>query len=531
MREILEAMTSNRFKGVLTGFLITSLIQSSSATTVMVVSFVNAGLLNLVEAIGVIMGANIGTTLTAWLISIFGFKFKIATIALPIIAIGFPMLFFSSNRWKSTGEVFIGFALLFMGLDELKNAVPDLRENPEMLEFLSAFTGKGILSTLFFVVVGTLLTIVVQSSSAAMALTLTLVFKGVIPYDVAAAIVLGENIGTTITANLAALVANVHAKRAARAHFIFNVFGVTWMVIAFPWFLKLIDVMWMPVQNLVFSLNPGAELNEQELKLSLFHSMFNIVNVLILFWFATIIAKVVTKMVPSKGDDLEFHLEFIGRGLVQTPEISLEQVEKEMLKFAKLNRDGIRAVNELINETERRAQNQLLEKIQQYEEITDRLELEIGKFLAQLSKLELSEDASEKVQSFLSAVNHLEEVGDVFYRMSLAVERKIEKKIWFDQSQRNELTAMFELVMKMNELVIRNIEVPKDKVEIAAANKMEKELNEMRDHLRSRNFKKIEKGKLKFETALIHNDLISGYEKIGDNLFHATESLAGVNLE
>jgi len=531
MREILEAMTSNRFKGVLTGFLITSLIQSSSATTVMVVSFVNAGLLNLVEAIGVIMGANIGTTLTAWLISIFGFKFKIATIALPIIAIGFPMLFFSSNRWKSTGEVFIGFALLFMGLDELKNAVPDLRENPEMLEFLSAFTGKGILSTLFFVVVGTLLTIVVQSSSAAMALTLTLVFKGVIPYDVAAAIVLGENIGTTITANLAALVANVHAKRAARAHFIFNVFGVTWMVIAFPWFLKLIDVMWMPVQNLVFSLNPGAELNEQELKLSLFHSMFNIVNVLILFWFATIIAKVVTKMVPSKGDDLEFHLEFIGRGLVQTPEISLEQVEKEMLKFAKLNRDGIRAVNELINETERRAQNQLLEKIQQYEEITDRLELEIGKFLAQLSKLELSEDASEKVQSFLSAVNHLEEVGDVFYRMSLAVERKIEKKIWFDQSQRNELTAMFELVMKMNELVIRNIEVPKDKVEIAAANKMEKELNEMRDHLRSRNFKKIEKGKLKLETALIHNDLISGYEKIGDNLFHATESLAGVNLE
>lgn len=531
MREILEAMTSNRFKGVLTGFLITSLIQSSSATTVMVVSFVNAGLLNLIEAIGVIMGANIGTTITAWLISIFGFKFKIATIALPIIAIGFPMLFFSSNRWKSTGEVFIGFALLFMGLDELKNAVPDLRENPEMLEFLSAFTGKGILSTLFFVVVGTLLTIVVQSSSAAMALTLTLVFKGVIPYDVAAAIVLGENIGTTITANLAALVANVHAKRAARAHFIFNVFGVTWMVVAFPWFLKLIDVMWMPVQDLVLSLNPGAELNEQELKLSLFHSMFNIVNVLILFWFATIIAKVVTKMVPSKGDDLEFHLEFIGRGLVQTPEISLEQVEKEMLKFAKLNRDGIRAVNELINETERRAQNQLLEKIKQYEEITDRLELEIGKFLAQLSKLELSEGASEKVQSFLSAVNHLEEVGDVFYRMSLAVERKIEKKIWFDQSQRNELTAMFELVMKMNELVIRNIEVPKDKVEIAAANKMEKELNEMRDKLRSRNFKKIEKGKLKLETALIHNDLISGYEKIGDNLFHTTESLAGVNLE
>ncbi|MEP1891836.1 MAG: Na/Pi symporter, partial [Cyclobacteriaceae bacterium] len=231
MRKILSSMTSNRFKGVLTGFLITGLVQSSSATTVLVVSFVNAGLLSLVESVGVIMGANIGTTITAWLISIVGFKVKIANYALPIIAVSFPLLFFSRDRIKSWGEVFIGFALLFMGLAYLKDAVPDLKSNPEILEFLSHYTDMGFLSILLFVGIGTFLTVIVQSSSAAMALTLVMANNGWIPFELAAAMVLGENIGTTITANLAAIVGNVHAKRAAFAHFIFNIFGVVWIII------------------------------------------------------------------------------------------------------------------------------------------------------------------------------------------------------------------------------------------------------------------------------------------------------------
>ena len=241
MRQILSAMTSNRIKGVITGFTLTGLVQSSSATTVMVVSFVNAGLLSLTESIGVIMGANIGTTITAWLISIVGFKVKIAAVALPIIAFGFPLLFVSKSKVKAWGEVLIGFALLFIGLSELKGAVPDLKANPQILEFLSAYTDMGVLSVLLFVGIGTLITVIVQSSSAAMALTLVMANQGWIPFELAAAMVLGENIGTTITANLAAMIGNIHAKRAARAHFIFNVFGEEWMVVLFSFFINGID--------------------------------------------------------------------------------------------------------------------------------------------------------------------------------------------------------------------------------------------------------------------------------------------------
>jgi len=256
LRRILSAMTSARFLGLGTGFLITCLIQSSSATTVMVVSFVNAGLLSLTESIGVIMGANIGTTITAWLVSLFGFKFKIAHFALPILAFGFPMIFSNKAKLKSWGEFIIGFALLFMGLDALKDSVPDIKGNPEAVAFIADFANMGLLSTLLFVLIGTILTIVVQSSSAAMAITLVLCNQGVIPLDVAAAIVLGENIGTTITANLAAAVANIHAKRAAIGHLIFNVFGVVWVIIFFDPFLQLIKYMWIPFHNMLQSINP-----------------------------------------------------------------------------------------------------------------------------------------------------------------------------------------------------------------------------------------------------------------------------------
>jgi len=241
MRSILSSMTSNRVKGVFTGFAITSLVQSSSATTVLVVSFVNAGLLSLTESIGVIMGANIGTTITAWLISIVGFKVKIATYALPIIALGFPLMFFNKEKLRSWGEVIVGFALLFLGLAYLKDSVPDLKSNPEILEVLSRYTDLGFLSTLIFVGIGTLVTLIVQSSSAAMALTLVMANNGWIPFELAAAMVLGENIGTTVTANLAALIANVHAKRAALAHFIFNIFGVIWIIILLNPALRFID--------------------------------------------------------------------------------------------------------------------------------------------------------------------------------------------------------------------------------------------------------------------------------------------------
>lgn len=378
LREILSGMTRNRYLGVFTGFLITCLVQSSSATTVMVVSFANAGLLNLVESIGVIMGANIGTTITAWLIAFFGFKIKISAFALPIIAIGFPMMFAKRSTTRYFSEVLIGFALLFLGLDALKNSVPYLNSNPEFLNFLASFTGYGILSTLLFVSIGTLITVIVQSSSAAMALTLTLLFNDVITFEIAAAMVLGENIGTTITANLAAIVANVHAKRAARAHLIFNIFGVTWLVLIFPIFLDLIAYIWDPFQRSLEHIIPNLGESESELKLSLFHTVFNLINTLLMLGFIPAIARFVTKIVPAKSiEDEAYNLEYIGTGAMVNTEASILEAKKELLKFGKLVKKMTIFVSELLVETDTKKFKQSLTRIKNYEEITDKIESEI----------------------------------------------------------------------------------------------------------------------------------------------------------
>lgn len=532
MREILEAMTSNRVFGLITGFLVTALVQSSSATTVMIVSFVNAGLLSLVESIGVIMGANIGTTVTAWLISILGFKVKISALALPIIAIGFPMLFSSRPRLNSWAQVLIGFALLFMGLDELKHAVPDLKSNPQMLSFLQHYADLGYLSTFIFIIVGTVLTLVVQSSSAAMALTLVMCNEGWIPYELAAAMVLGENIGTTITANLAALVGNVHAKRAAAAHFIFNVFGVTWMFMAFPFFLKGISYYMGNFMNMYPSAE-SANYNPEHIPiaLSIFHTSFNLLNVLLLIWFVPFIAKTVIRIIPSKGDDEDFSLEFIGRGLVKTPDLSLVEVENEILKFAQLNRKGVQKISDLIEETEYRAQQKLIKKIKEYEDHTDLIELKVGEFLMELTKLEISDAGSARIQSFLSVVNHMESIGDVYYQMSRTVEQKIEKKVWFEESQRVDLREMRDLVFESMKLMRATIKLDPSKIDLTQAIALEKSINEKRDLLRAKNFKRVEKRKTSLEAGLIYMDLLSGYEKIADHVIHVSQALRGDHLD
>lgn len=326
MRSILAAMTSNRVKGIFTGFLITAVIQSSSATTVMVISFVNAGLLSLAESVGVIMGANIGTTVTAWLISILGFKVKMSAIAIPLIGLGFPLLFSTNAKRKSIGELIIGFSLLFIGLQYLKESVPDIKSNPEIFNFLGEYINMGYLSLLIFLFVGTLLTIVIQSSSATMALTLVLCFNGLIPFEMAAAMVLGENIGTTITANLAALVANVSAKRAARAHLLFNTFGVIWILILFHPFINIIN--WLVIE--MGAESPLTNPSSIPIALSLFHTIFNVANVLILAWFAPVIVKIVEKIVPDKNTDEEFRLKYINVGTFSTSELSILQAQEEI---------------------------------------------------------------------------------------------------------------------------------------------------------------------------------------------------------
>jgi phosphate:Na+ symporter len=528
MRSILSKMTSNRFLGVATGFLITALLQSSSATTVMIVSFVNAGLLSLVESIGVIMGANVGTTITAWLISLLGFKVKISAIALPIIAIGFPMMFSSKSNIKSWAEVLIGFALLFMGLDELKHAVPNLKENPEFLSFLASYADMGVVSTLMFIGVGTILTLVVQSSSAAMALTLVMCYEGYIPFELAAAMVLGENIGTTITANLAAMVGNVHAKRAARAHFIFNIFGVIWMIIAFRFFITTIDTYMinnMGISPLNFDMeNPVAI----PLGLSIFHTVFNILNMLFLVGFVPLISRVVVKMQPSKGEvDEEFHLEHIGTGLMQTAELSVLEAKKEVIKFGSITSRLFGMIPNLLKETDSKKFGKQMARIRKYEDITDRMEVEIADYLAKASQGEMSDSASVKVRSMISMINDMERIGDICYQLSITIERKNEQKTSFTPEIITSLEEMMSAVQNALEIMSGNLTSDYSQVTITDANEAEIIINKMRDRLRKEYLQKIEKGEFKIQTGMIYNNLIHSLEKVGDHVHNITEAITG----
>lgn len=528
LRRILGAMTSTRFLGVATGFLITCLVQSSSASTVMVVSFVNAGLLSLTEAIGVIMGANIGTTTTAWLVSLFGFKFKIAAIALPILAIGFPMIFSNKNKLKSWGEFIIGFALLFMGLDALKHAVPDIKNNPEAVAFIADFANMGVFSTLLFILIGTLLTIVVQSSSAAMAITLVLCNQGVIPLDVAAAIVLGENIGTTITANLAAAVANIHAKRAAIAHFIFNVFGVVWMVILFHPFLHIVEVAWKPFHNMLQSISPEFAKSDVEMQLSLFHTLFNIINTFLLVWFVNRIAKIVTKIIPSKGEaDEEYNLEYISTGIMATPDMSILEAQKEVAKFGKLVQRMHGFLRSLITTTNNKEISKTLARIKKYEDITDRLEAEVADYLAKVAEGEMSETSSIRVRGMLRIIGNLERMGDIYYQMSKGIERKNEEKTYFTPDQREHLLNMFELVENALDNMNKNLNSNYSDVTLLKAIELEDAINKYRKTIRKEHFVSVEKGEYNFKSAAIYADLFNSLEKIGDHAINVSEGITG----
>jgi phosphate:Na+ symporter len=523
MRQILGAMTSNRYKGVFTGFLITALIQSSSATTVMVVSFVNAGLINLVESIGVIMGANIGTTVTAWIISLIGFKVKIASYALPIIAIGAPLLFASKSKNRAWGEVLIGFALLFMGLAALKSAVPDLKSNPEILDFLQHYADMGYLSILLFVVIGTIITLVVQSSSAAMAITLVMANQGWISFDIAAAMVLGENIGTTITANLAAMIANVQAKRAARAHFIFNISGVIWMLILFVPFINGISTYMLSTTGS----SPLVEATAIPIGLSIFHTTFNIINTSLMVWFVPQIARLVTKMVPSKGDDDEFHLEFIGVNIMSTPEISILEARKEIAKFAKVTTKMSEFTRVLISKKQHKSRKKMMDKIKQYEEITDRMEVEIATFLAKVAEGNISEESSFKIRALLSNINDMERIGDIFYQISLTIQRQLESEQWFSKEQIDNLLKIYGVLDEALNIMQDNLNSDYSKVTIDAALNKEREINAMRSELRREYLKKVEKGEYHVKDALHYIELIAGCEKVGDHVINVSEGITG----
>ena len=525
MRKILSAMTSNRFLGVLTGFLVTTIIQSSSATTVMVVSFVNAGLMSLVESIGVIMGANIGTTVTGWIITLFGFKVKISAYALPMIGLGLPLIFSKNASRRSWGEFLVGFALLFLGLEYLKGSVPNIKENPEILSFLQNYTELGFGSTIIFLFIGTLLTIVIQSSSATMALTFVMCNQGWIPFHLAAAMVMGENIGTTITANLAAAVGNVSAKRAARVHLLFNVLGVVWMLLIFNRFVGGIDYF----VSQKMGVSPTLSVAAIPTALSIFHTSFNVLNVLIFIWFVPVFEKIVIKMVPSSdNEDEEFRLKFITTGMLSTSELSILQARKEVHWFAQITQKMFDMVQKLITLEKDAKFNKKFARIEKYEGISDNVELEIANYLAQVNQGRLSDVGRKRVRAMLKVVNDLESIGDSNYNLARSMVRMRNSGIKFSEGIMTKLELMFSLVDEAIEVMIKNLDDNSENVDIQKAKLVEMEINSYRNQLKVEHLDNIKNGIYTYEAGIIFNDIFSECEKLGDYIINVSEALAEV---
>ncbi|MBI1305183.1 MAG: Na/Pi cotransporter family protein [Bacteroidetes bacterium] len=517
LRQLLSTMTYNRYIGVLSGFLITALVQSSSATTVMTVSFVNAGLLTLIESAGVMMGANIGTTITGWLVSIFGFKVSVSDYALLILAIGAPMLFIRRSSAKGWANAIIGFAILFMGLGLMKDSVPDLEHNSKIIALFTQFKGNPFLGRVMFVILGTLVTVVLQSSSATMALTLTLVSKGIIPFDVAAAMILGENIGTTITAEIASLIGNVHAKRSARIHSMFNIIGVSWMIFLMPLFLKAI----VSVLELDLSDAEGSTIG-----LAAFHTVFNATNVLLTIGFVPWLVKLATITVPSKGEEDEvFKLEYISRGITHTPELSILEAKKEVHKFGTLTLRMSHMVKELLNSTNPKDQKRLIKKLVKYEEITDKMEAEIASYLSKISADDLSQRTSEDLRAMLSIINDLERIGDIYYEMTRTIERKIDHKIWFHQKQRDSLNKLFIVVDESIQIMLNNLQADIDDLDKNKAINKEGEINKLRDKIRRSHLKSMETKEYNIQAGMIYSNLFASLERVGDHVINVTEAL------
>lgn len=522
LRGFLSAMTSNPFKGVMTGLGITSIIQSSSATTVMVVSFVNAGLLTLAQAIGVIMGANIGTTVTAWLVSWLGFKADISILAIPLMALGFLFSNSKRNQRQNIGEIIVGFCLLFLGLSFMKESVPDLNETPQVLEFVKTWSSYGFGSVLIFLAFGTGLTLVLQSSSATMALTLIMLSMGWIPFDMACAMVLGENIGTTITANIAASIGNTQAKRAAMSHTIFNLFGVCWALIFFKPFLSLVEAI-------IDAFGVTDPSTSALYGLSMLHTLFNTINTLILIWFVKYIEKAVIWIIrPAKNQDSEaFRLKYISAGPLATPELASEQALDEIIHFAQISRNGLGYIKQIVEEKASDKFDELDKKLVKYEEISDRIEYEIASFLNDVSKEKISETTSVKIKAMYKIIGELESLGDSGSAISRILSRRNAHKKTFDEDTIKKLQEMIGLVDCAYEVMIDNLmKAKKSSVEdISNAYNAENHINALRNKLRDREIESIETGEKNYQTSVYYMDIVNELERMGDFIINISEDL------
>ena len=524
LRTVLKVMTANRILGVFTGFVTTVLIQLSSVTSVMVVSFVNAGLLSLRQSISMLMGANIGTTLKAILFSWLGFAaMDIHLFALPVIGLAFPLLFFKGKQTKAIGEFMVGFAILFLGLEFLKDVMP--LPTADGASVLGGLANMGILSVLLFTGLGMLFAMVVQSSSVALAATMVLCQHGIIGYEMAAATVLGMNVGTTVTANLAALVANVWARRAARAHFVIKAIGVTWALLLFGPYLSLIDGYVIRFHGA----SPYTDPNVLVWALTYLHISFNVLNTLLLIGFVPQLEKLVTRMVPTRTEaDEEYRLEYIDDPVMAlSPELSLIEARKEISKFGRLAASMSGMLNQLLVSTNEQERIALLDRIARYEEITDRIEVEISKYLTRTSAESKDEEMSERIRGMLAIISDLERVGDIFFQMSRLLDRKHEERLWFTPEQRSNLQELLGLLDQAFSVMQKNLDAEDGRVSIDEAVEAEQRINQKRDQLRRAHLKSIESGDYNVRSGLVYNDLFSSCEKVGDHVINVSEALAG----
>ena len=538
LRSFMAAMTSTTFKRVLTGVIVTALVQSSTATTLMLVSFVNAGLLSLANAIGVIMGANIGTTVTAWIfaLSFGGGSFSLGAIAVPLMFLGYLLIASKKKQNKNFGEFVMGFAVLFLGLSTLRETSTMLLDNDPVRIFLSHLTGYGIGSILIFMVTGAIMTLMLQSSAATMAITMVLVANGYITFEMAAAMVLGENIGTTITSNIAASVANVSAKRTARAHMLFNVFGVCWVFSIFHPFLRLVG----SVVELFGFPNPATtdfgaadEQTRQALVASLpysvatLHSLFNVINTLILIWFVPVIEKIVKWMVPSpKGEEEVFRLKYINRGLLSTSELSLNEAKSEVVHFGEICYKGFGYIRQAVNEQDEDKFEQINDKLVKYEAITDNIEYEIAQYLAEVSKGELSDSSTIRLKSIYKIIGEMESLGDSGEAIGRMLRRVHVHGKRFDEEMLWKLNRLMDYVEEAYKAMLVNLRIGYQNItDISNSSDAEYNINNYRNSLREELITNIEHDDYKYQVGVFYMDVVNELEQIGDFIINISQAL------
>ena len=530
LRHVLQAMTTNRIAGMLTGTFITASVQSSTATTVMTVSFVNAGLLTLAQAISVIMGANIGTTLTAWIMSA-GFSFNITDFVYPAFFIAIILIY--SKKRKSFGDFLFGIAFMFLGLGTLRQTGidMDLGGNEAVLGFFASFDPDSFITTIVFLLLGSVLTMCVQSSAAIMAITMILCSSGVLPIYQGIALVMGENIGTTVTSNLAALTANTQARRAAFAHMFFNVFGVVWVLCVFRPFIHMVCSL-VGYDDTMEKGEPGFMANAAKLSfvLAAFHTMFNITNTAILIWFIPQIEKIVCRVIkPRRNSEEEddFRLRFISGGLMQTPELSVLEARKEIQSFAERIQRMFSMVRELLVTKDESAFVKLFTRIEKYEGISDNMEIEIAKYLDEVSDAHLSDETKAKIRAMLREISEIESIGDSCYNVARTINRKIKGKEDFTEKQYEHLHQMFELtddcLSQMNVMLSGR----KDNLDVNRSFNIENEINNYRNQLKSQNINDVNNHEYTYAIGTMYMDIISECEKLADYVINVVEARMG----